>query len=448
MHMNAVAPAARVAARKVAEKTLELADRATGRATELPVRKGTLGPGVLDVASIYRDHEVFAFDPGFAVTASCESGITYIDGDAGLLLYRGYPVEQLAEKSSFMEVCYLVLNGELPNRRQLDEFTGSIRHHTMIYESLLRFFNGFHHNAHPMAMVAAVVASLSAFYHDSMHIHDPRHREIFAHRIIAKMPTIAAAAHKYSLGQPFIYPRNDLDYCSNLLQMFFAVPCEPYRVDPVAAQALDLLFILHADHEQNASTSTVRLAGSTGANPYAAISAGVSALWGPAHGGANEAVLSMLEQIGTVAKIPQFLAMVKDKSSHFRLMGFGHRVYKNFDPRARIVRDMCHKLLAKLGRADDPVFELALRLEEIALTDEYFIERKLYPNVDFYSGIIYSAIGIPRSMFTVMFAIARTVGWVAHWQEMVSDSAMRIGRPRQLYTGPAPRDYTEITMRD
>jgi citrate synthase len=448
MHMNAVATAARVAAGKVAEKTLELADRATGRATELPVRKGTLGPGVLDVASIYRDHEVFAFDPGFAVTASCESGITYIDGDAGLLLYRGYPVEQLAEKSSFMEVCYLVLNGELPNRRQLDEFTGSIRHHTMIYESLLRFFNGFHHNAHPMAMVAAVVASLSAFYHDSMHIHDPRHREIFAHRIIAKMPTIAAAAHKYSLGQPFIYPRNDLDYCSNLLQMFFAVPCEPYRVDPVAAQALDLLFILHADHEQNASTSTVRLAGSTGANPYAAISAGVSALWGPAHGGANEAVLSMLEQIGTVAKIPQFLAMVKDKSSHFRLMGFGHRVYKNFDPRARIVRDMCHKLLAKLGRADDPVFELALRLEEIALTDEYFIKRKLYPNVDFYSGIIYSAIGIPRSMFTVMFAIARTVGWVAHWQEMVSDSAMRIARPRQLYTGPAPRDYTEITKRD
>jgi citrate synthase len=447
MHMNAVAPAARVAARQVAERTLELGDRATGRATELPVRQGTLGPGVFDVASIYRDHEVFAFDPGFAVTASCESGITYIDGDAGLLLYRGYPVEQLAEQSSFMEVCYLVLNGELPNRRQLDEFSGSIRHHTMIYESLLRFFNGFHHNAHPMAMVAAVVASLSAFYHDSMDIHEPRHREIFAHRIIAKMPTIAAAAHKYSLGQPFIYPRNDLDYCSNLLQMFFGVPCEPYRVDPVAAQALDLLFILHADHEQNASTSTVRLAGSTGANPYAAISAGVSALWGPAHGGANEAVLSMLEQIGTVAKIPQFLAMVKDKSSHFRLMGFGHRVYRNFDPRAKIVRDMCHKLLAKLGRADDPVFELALRLEEIALKDEYFIERKLYPNVDFYSGIIYSAIGIPRSMFTVMFAIARTVGWVAHWQEMVSDSAMRIGRPRQLYIGSGPRDYTDIAQR-
>ncbi len=446
--MNAVAPAARVAARTVAQKTLELGDRATGRATELPVRKGTLGPGVIDLASIYRDHEVFAFDPGFAVTASCESGITYIDGDAGLLLYRGYPVEQLAAKSSFMEVCYLILHGELPTRRQLEEFSSSIRHHTMIYESLLRFFNGFHHSAHPMAMVAAVVASLSAFYHDSMDIHNPRHREIFSHRIIAKMPTIAAAAHKYSLGQPFIYPRNDLDYCGNLLNMFFSVPCEPYRVDPVAAQALDLLFILHADHEQNASTSTVRLAGSTGANPYAAISAGVSALWGPAHGGANEAVLAMLEQIGTVANIPKFLAMVKDKSSHFRLMGFGHRVYKNFDPRAKIVRDMCHKLLAKVGQADDRVFELALRLEEIALKDEYFIERKLYPNVDFYSGIIYSAIGIPRSMFTVMFAIARTVGWVAHWQEMVSDSAMRIGRPRQLYTGSAPRDYTESAKRD
>jgi citrate synthase len=296
-------------------------------------------------------------------------------------------------------------------------------------------------------MVAAVVASLSAFYHDSMDIHDRANRELFAHRIIAKMPTIAAAAHKYSLGQRFIYPRNDLDYCSNLLQMFFAVPSEPYQVDPLAAQALDLLFILHADHEQNASTSTVRLAGSTGANPYAAISAGVSALWGPAHGGANEAVLAMLERIGTVANIPKFLAMAKDKSSHFRLMGFGHRVYKNFDPRARIVREMCHKLLAKLGRAHDPLFELALRLEDIALKDEYFIERRLYPNVDFYSGIIYSALGIPRSMFTVMFAIARTVGWVAHWQEMVAEPGMRIGRPRQLYVGPKPRDYSEIASR-
>ncbi len=429
------------------QNTFELGDRATGRESELPVRAGTIGPSVIDVGTVYRDHDVFTFDPGFGVTASCESKITYIDGDAGVLLYRGYPVEQLAEKSTFMEVCYLVLHGELPSRRQLDEFTSSIRHHTMINETLLRFFNGFHHNAHPMAMASAVVASLSAFYHDSMDIHNPRHREIFAHRIVAKMPTIAAAAHKHSLGQPFIYPRNDLDYCSNMLHMFFAVPCEPYAVDPVAAQALDLLFVLHADHEQNASTSTVRLAGSTGANPYAAISAGVSALWGPAHGGANEAVLAMLEQIGTVENIPKFLAMAKDKSSHFRLMGFGHRVYKNFDPRAKIIREMCHKVLAKLGRSDNPLFELALRLEEIALKDEYFISRKLYPNVDFYSGVIYSAIGIPRSMFTVMFAIARTVGWVAHWQEMIADPHMRIGRPRQLYTGPTRRDYVDIGRR-
>jgi citrate synthase len=429
------------------ESKFELVNPASGKKTELPVRAGTIGPSVLDISSIYKDSDVFTYDPGFGVTAACDSKITYIDGDAGVLLYRGYPVEQLAEKSTFMEVCYLVLHGELPSRRQLDAFSDSIRHHTMINETLLRFFNGFHHNAHPMAMTSAVVASLSAFYHDSMDIYNLRHREIFAHRIVAKMPTIAAAAHKHSLGQPFIYPRNDLDYCSNMLHMFFAVPCEPYQVDPVAAQALDLLFILHADHEQNASTSTVRLAGSTGANPYAAISAGVSALWGPAHGGANEAVLAMLEQIGTVENIPKFLAMAKDRSSHFRLMGFGHRVYKNFDPRAKIIRDMCHKVLAKLGRADNPLFELALRLEEIALKDEYFVSRKLYPNVDFYSGIIYSAIGIPRSMFTVMFAIARTVGWVAHWQEMIADPHMRIGRPRQLYTGPTRRDYAEIGRR-
>jgi citrate synthase len=431
----------------MSEREFELVDRASDKKSELPVRSGTLGPSVVDVASIYRDHDAFTYDPGFGVTAACESKITYIDGDAGVLLYRGYPVEQLAEKSTFMEVCYLLLHGELPSRRQLDEFTSSIRHHTMINESLLRFFNGFHHNAHPMAMVSAVVASLSAFYHDSMDIHNLRHREIFAHRIVAKIPTIAAAAHKHSVGQPFIYPRNDLDYCSNMLHMFFAVPCEPYQVDPVAAQALDLLFVLHADHEQNASTSTVRLAGSTGANPYAAISAGVSALWGPAHGGANEAVLAMLEQIGTVENIPKFLTMAKDRSSHFRLMGFGHRVYKNFDPRAKIIREMCHRVLAKLGRSDNPLFELALRLEEIALKDEYFISRKLYPNVDFYSGIIYSAIGIPRSMFTVMFAIARTVGWVAHWQEMIADPQMRIGRPRQLYTGPKQRNYVDIGKR-
>jgi citrate synthase len=346
-----------------------------------------------------------------------------------------------------MECAYLLLHCELPSRKQLEDFTHNIRQHTMLNETLLRFYNGFHHDAHPMAMVSAVVASMSAFYHDTTDIYNPRHREIFAHRIIAKIPTIAAAAHKHSVGQPFIYPRNDLDYCSNLLHMLFAVPCDEYHVDPVAAQALDLLFILHADHEQNASTSTVRLAGSTGANPYAAISAGVSALWGPAHGGANEAVLDMLEQIGTVDDIPKYLALAKDKSSHFRLMGFGHRVYKNFDPRAKIIRDMCHKILARLGRSDNPLFELALRLEEIALKDEYFVSRKHYPNVDFYSGVIYSAIGIPRSMFTVMFAIARTVGWVAHWQEMISDPNMRIGRPRQLYTGPTRRDYVEIAKR-
>ena len=428
-------------------KAFTLTDADSGRSAQLPLRSGTIGPAALDISDLQQDLDVFTYDPGFGMTAATESRITYIDGDAGVLLYRGYPIEQLAEKSSFMEVAYLLLIGELPTAKQLAEFSRSIRYHTMLNETLLRFFNGFHHNAHPMAMVSAVVASMSAFYHDTMDIHNPRHREIFAHRIIAKLPTMAAAAHKYSLGQPFVYPRNDLDYAANVLHMLFAVPCEPYQLDPVAAQALDLLFVLHADHEQNASTSTVRLAGSTGANPYAAISAGVSALWGPAHGGANEAVLAMLEQIGSVDNIPKYLAMVKDKSSHFRLMGFGHRVYKNFDPRAKIIRAMCHKVLAQLGRSDNPLFELALRLEEIALKDEYFIARKLYPNVDFYSGVIYSAIGIPRSMFTVMFAIARTVGWVAHWQEMISDPAMRIGRPRQLYTGPKRREYVEVGKR-
>jgi citrate synthase len=418
-------------------KKFELIDPENGRKSELPALSGTMGQDVVNIASLPRDQGVFTFDPGFMATASCESRITFIDGDAGVLLYRGYPVEQLAEHSSFIEVAYLLLNGDLPSQKQLTEFTHSICYHTMINEALLRFFNGFHYNAHPMAMVSAVVASMSAFYHDSMDINNARHREIFAHRIIAKIPTIAAAAYKHSMGQPFVYPRNELDYCSNLLHMYFAVPCEPYRIDSTAAQALDLLFILHADHEQNASTSTVRLAGSTGANPYAAISAGISALWGPAHGGANEAVLTMLEEIGTA----------KDKSSNFRLMGFGHRVYKNFDPRAKIIRAMCHKVLAQMGRSDNPLFELALRLEEVALKDEYFVSRKLYPNVDFYSGIIYSALGIPRSMFTVMFAIARTVGWVAHWQEMISDPNMRIGRPRQLYTGPTRRDYLDIKKR-
>jgi citrate synthase len=431
----------------MADKQFELSELSSGKKSNLPVKKGTIGPDVIDIASIYKDQGVFTHDPGFGVTSGTESKITYIDGDAGVLLYRGYPVEQLAEKSNYMEVSYLLLHGELPNKAQIDQFTANIRQHTMINESLLRFYSGFHHNAHPMAMVSGVIASMSAFYHDSMDINNPRHREIFAHRIIAKLPTIAAAAHKHSLGQPFIYPRNDLDYCANLLHMFFAVPCEAYKLDPVAAEALDLLFILHADHEQNASTSTVRLAGSTGANPYAAISAGVAALWGPAHGGANEAVLAMLEQIGTVENIPKYLAMAKDKSSHFRLMGFGHRVYKNFDPRAKIIRAACHKVLAKLGKTDNPLFELALKLEEIALKDPYFVERKLYPNVDFYSGVIYSALNIPRSMFTVMFAIARTVGWVAHWQEMIADPQMRIGRPRQLYTGSVKRDYVDVKQR-
>ena len=431
----------------MAKPDYDLINPATGTRSSLPVRSGTIGPDCLDVGAITKDQGVFTFDPAFSVTASCESKITYIDGDAGLLLYRGYPVEQLAASSSFMEVAYLLINGELPGTAELGAYRTSITRHTMINESLLRFTNGFHHNAHPMSMVSAVVASMAAFYYDSMDIHSPRHREIFSHRIIAKLPTIAAAAHKHALGQPFIYPRNDLDYCSNMLNMFFAVPCEEYQVDPVAAQALDLLFILHADHEQNASTTTVRLAGSTGTNPYAAISAGVSALWGPAHGGANEAVLNMLEEIGRVENIPKYLTLVKDKGSHSKLMGFGHRVYKNFDPRAKIIREACHRVLAKLGHQEDPLFELALRLEEIALKDEYFVSRKLYPNVDFYSGLIYSALGIPRSMFTVMFAIARTVGWVAHWLEMIGDPAMRIARPRQLYTGPTQRNYVTLAKR-
>ena len=425
----------------------ELKNLATGKATLLNAVSGTIGPEALDISNLTKEQGVFTFDPGFMATASTESKITYIDGDAGVLLYRGYPVEQLAEKSSYLEVANLLIYGGLPTETQLCEFQNSIMRHTMVNEQLLRFFQGFHHDAHPMAMVSAVVASMAAFYHDTTDIDNPRHREIFAHRIIAKLPTIAAAAYKHTLGQPFIYPRNDLRYCANMLNMFFAVPCEPYAIDPVAAEALDLLFILHADHEQNASTSTVRLAGSTGANPYAAISAGVSALWGPAHGGANEAVLDMLYGIGSVANIDKFLVRVKDKSDHVRLMGFGHRVYKNFDPRAKIIRGMCYRVLEKLGKTDNPLFELSLKLEEIALKDEYFVSRKLYPNVDFYSGIIYSALGIPRSMFTVMFAIARTAGWVAQWQEMVSDPHMRIGRPRQLYTGPTQRDYQPIDKR-
>ena len=430
----------------MATKKFELTDVASGKKTELPVKSGTIGPDVVDIGALTKDHGAFTFDPGFMATASTESKITYIDGDAGVLLYRGYPIEQLAEHSSFLEVAYLLLNGELPSPKQLEEFTTNIRRHTMINESLLRMYNGFYYDAHPMAMVSAIVASMSAFYHDSMDIYNPRHREIFAHRIIAKLPTISAASYKHSLGQPFIYPRNDLSYAANLLHMYYAVPCEPYHVDPLAAQALDLLLILHADHEQNASTSTVRLAGSTGANPYAAISAGVSALWGPAHGGANEAVLEMLESIGTVDNIPKFLEKAKDKNSGFRLMGFGHRVYKNFDPRATIIREMCHQVLNELG-VHDPLLDVAMKLEEAALKDPYFIERKLYPNVDFYSGIIYKALKIPTEMFTVMFAIARSAGWVAHWLEQNVTPDAKIGRPRQLYTGSPARDYVDIAKR-
>ena len=431
----------------MSEKTFTLTDNESGQTAELNSYSGTLGPDVIDVRSLYGQQGKFTFDPGFASTASCKSSITFIDGEKGVLLYRGYPVEQLAGKSSFIEVCYLLLYGELPTATQLSEFDNNIRTHTMINETMLRLFNGFHHDAHPMAMVSGVVGSMSAFYHETMDIQNPRHREIFSHRIVAKLPTIAAAAYKHTLGQPFMYPRNDLDYSSNLLNMFFSVPAEDFELDPVAVEAIDLLLILHADHEQNCSTSTVRLAGSSGANPYSSIAAGISALWGPAHGGANEAVLTMLEEIGSVKKINEYVAKAKDKDDPFRLMGFGHRVYKNFDPRATIIREMCHKVLKKLGRKDDPLFELALELEQVALKDDYFVEKRLYPNVDFYSGIIYRALGIQPSMFTVMFAIARTVGWVSHWQEMITDPEHRIGRPRQLYTGPVNRDYVDVAKR-
>ena len=415
--------------------------------TELPIHEGTMGPAAIGIDRLYRELHYLTYDPGFVSTAACKSAITFIDGEQGVLLYRGYPIEQLAEQSSFLEVAYLLLYGELPTQPQLDEFRDIITHHTMLNENLRDFFRGFYHDAHPMAIMVGVVGSLSAFYHDSLDIHDPRHREIAAHRLIAKMPTIAAASYKHSIGEPFIYPDNSLSYTGNLLKMMFAVPSEPYEVDPVAERALDLIFILHADHEQNASTSTVRVAGSSGANPFACIASGIAALWGPAHGGANEAVLTMLEEIGTPERIPEFIARAKDRKDPFRLMGFGHRVYKNYDPRARIIRKMCHEVLDKLGDANDPLFELALKLEEIALADEYFIERKLYPNVDFYSGIIYRALKIPTKLFTVMFAIARTVGWVAQWMEMIQDPEQRISRPRQLYVGPVQRDYVPIEIR-
>lgn len=429
------------------EDSYKLIRKDGSTAAELPIRKGSVGPNGLDIGNLYRDVGMFTYDPGFVATGSCESDITFIDGEKGILMYRGYPVEQLAANSNFIEVAYLLLYGELPNTDQLDEFDRSITWHTMLNEGMLQFFKGFRYNAHPMAMLSAVVGSMSAYYHDTMDINNAEARNVFAHRIVAKLPTIAAAALKLTMGQPFVYPRNDLSYSENLLHMFFAVPAEPYEIDPIAAEALDLLFILHADHEQNCSTSTVRMAGSSGANPYSAIAAGVSALWGPAHGGANEAVLDMLKEIGDKKNIAKYVEKAKDKDDPFRLMGFGHRVYKNFDPRATIIREMCHKVLKQLGRTDAPMFELALELEEVALKDDYFIEKNLYPNVDFYSGIIYRALGIPTSMFTVMFAIGRTVGWVAHWQEMITDPNARISRPRQLYTGPVQRDYTPLEKR-
>jgi citrate synthase len=419
-----------------------------GQELELPVHKGTTGPDVVDIGRLYKNQGVFTYDPGFVATGSCASDITFIDGEKGILMYRGYPVEQLAAHSNFIEVCYLLLNGELPTASELEEFDETIRTHTMLNEGMLNFFKGFRYNAHPMAMLSAVVGSMSAYYHDTTDVHNPEHRDIFAHRIVAKLPTIAAAAYKLSIGQPFMYPKNGLNYTENFLQMMFSVPAEPYEIDPIQAEALDLLFILHADHEQNCSTSTVRMAGSSGANPYSAIAAGISALWGPAHGGANEAVLRMLDEIGDVSHIDKYLAKAKDKDDPFRLMGFGHRVYKNFDPRATIIREMAHKVLDSLPNNNEtPLFELALKLEELALKDDYFIEKNLYPNVDFYSGIIYKALGIPTSMFTVMFALGRSVGWVSHWREMISDPNQKIARPRQLYVGAAERDYVPLEKR-
>ena len=418
-----------------------------GSEPHLPVRSGTIGPDVIDVTRLYRETGCFTYDPGFTSTANCSSKITYIDGDEGVLLYRGYPIDELAEGSNFVEVCYLLLHGELPTKEQFEEFEDTITRHTMVHEQMTRFFTGFRRDAHPMAIMVGTVGALSAFYHDSTDINDPVQRMIASHRMIAKIPTIAAMAFKYSIGQPFIYPRNDLDYTSNFLQMCFAVPCEPYRIDPVLSKALDRIFILHADHEQNASTSTVRLASSSGANPFACIAAGIACLWGPAHGGANEAALNMLEEIGDVSRIPEFIERAKDKDDPFRLMGFGHRVYKNYDPRAKVMQQTCHEVLDSLGVRDEPLLKVAMGLEKIALEDEYFVEKKLYPNIDFYSGITLRAMGFPVSMFTVLFAVARTVGWIAQWKEMIEDPEQKIGRPRQLYIGPGKRSFVPVAQR-
>ncbi|WP_426957098.1 citrate synthase [Muricoccus radiodurans] len=419
----------------------------TNKSIRAPLVQATVGPPVADIRKLYSDLGIFTFDPGFGMTAACESKITYIDGDQGILLYRGYPIEQLAESSDFIEVSYLLLHGELPTAAQLEEFKKGVTMHTMVHEQIRRFYDGFRRDAHPMAVLCGVVGALSAFYHDTLDITDERQREIAAFRLIAKVPTLAAMAYKYSIGQPFVYPRNDLSYAENFLYMLNAVPAEEYKVNPILAKAMDRILVLHADHEQNASTSTVRLAGSTGANPYACIAAGIAALWGPAHGGANEAVLKMLGEIGKPENIPAFISQVKDKNAHTKLMGFGHRVYKNFDPRAKIMKETCHEVLAELGIKDEPLLDMAMEMERIALSDDYFISRKLYPNVDFYSGIILKAMGIPTSMFTVLFAVARTVGWVSQWKEMIEDPSQRIGRPRQVYTGATSRDYREVAAR-
>ena len=419
----------------------------TNKSTTLPLLGGTLGPQVADIRKLYGDLGIFTFDPGYGATASCESTITYIDGDAGVLLYRGYPIEQLAEKSSFLEISYLLLNGDLPNAAQYEEFRKGVTYHTMLHEQLRRFFDGFRRDAHPMAVMCGVVGALAAFYHDNLDINDARQREIAAFRLIAKVPTIAAWAYKYSIGQPFMYPRNDLSYAENFLYMLNAVPAEPWVPNPILSRAMDRILILHADHEQNASTSTVRLAGSTGANPFACIAAGIAALWGPAHGGANEAVLKMLAEIGDPKNIPAFISEVKDKNSHTKLMGFGHRVYKNFDPRAKIMKETCHEVLAELGIKNEPLLDMAMEMERIALSDDYFVSRKLYPNVDFYSGIILKAMGIQTHMFTVLFAVARTVGWVSQWKELIEDPSQRIGRPRQVYSGAAERPFVPMALR-
>ncbi len=432
---------------QVSSDTFTLTDNRSGKSYELPVLKGTLGPDVIDVRKLYGETGCFTYDPGFTSTGSCESKITFIDGEKGILLYRGYPIDVLAEQSDFMEVCYLLLYGELPTPQQKKKFEHDITYHSMLHEQLNYFFRGFRRDSHPMAVMCGVTGALSAFYHDSTDITDPHHRMVASYRLVAKMPTIAAMAYKFTIGQPFMYPRNDLNYSENFLYMMFGTPCEEFKPNPVLSKALDRILILHADHEQNASTSTVRLAGSSGANPFACIAAGIASLWGPAHGGANEAVLKMLNEIGDKKNIPEFINRAKDKKDPFRLMGFGHRVYKNFDPRARVLEKTCHEVLDELGIDDEPLLDIAVELERIALEDKYFISKKLYPNVDFYSGIIFKAMGIPTSLFTVLFAVARTVGWVAQWNEMIEDPSQKIGRPRQLFAGSKERRYSPLHMR-